>query len=135
MTGREGPSVLELGPPRRDVQDPRACFFWGVLAMHEQQTGAAIDWIDRATRLDVGDYWYQYYLGYIYQRVGDDAHALSHYDVAISLRPDLPWPDSTGRGCTRPRGPGTGRSRTSTPRSGSPGRGPAADPAQSGPGA
>jgi serine/threonine protein kinase/predicted Zn-dependent protease len=72
----------------------RICFLWGVLRAREQHRRAAIAWLERATRLDPGQYWYHYLLAYQYQlrlTPEGDEQALTHYNVAVALRPERPW--------------------------------------------
>lgn len=79
-------------PNPAEVDDPRECFLWGVLSMREHRAAGAIRWLSRAAHLDVDQYWYSFYLGYLHQLQGNVTAALGQYDVAIALRPDVPWP-------------------------------------------
>lgn len=85
------PRAADVHPRPRDIANARECFLWGVLCMHERQTSSAIRWLTRASHVDVDQFWYSFYLGYLYQLQGDTAAALGQYNVAIALRPELPW--------------------------------------------
>ena len=69
----------------------RGCFQWALLCDLEEQTEAAIAWLERATLLDPSDYWSQFYLGDYHRRLGQNGRAMEHYQAAVALRPDSPW--------------------------------------------
>jgi eukaryotic-like serine/threonine-protein kinase len=68
----------------------RACFQWALLRSLDRDIEAALAWLERAARLRPGDYWSHFVLAYFQQATAVE-RALAHYDVAIALRPDLPW--------------------------------------------
>jgi serine/threonine protein kinase/predicted Zn-dependent protease len=69
----------------------RGCFQWALLCDLEGRPEATISWLERATRLDPGDYWSQFYLGYYHRRAGHNQQAMEHYQAAVALRPHSPW--------------------------------------------
>ena len=50
-----------------------------------------IAWLERAVRLEPGDYWSQFYLGYHHWRAGHNQKALEHDQAAVALQPGSPW--------------------------------------------
>ena len=84
----------ELNEPREVTEVNKAldCFQWGVLAYRAERLGRAIEWLERATRLDGGkNYWYQFLLGYLQNKADRTDDAFNSYNVACSLRPKSPW--------------------------------------------
>jgi eukaryotic-like serine/threonine-protein kinase len=74
------------------VDSPLACFQWGVLAYRADRLSRAIEWLERASRLNGGrNYWYQFLLGYLEDKAGYTDDAFRNYSVAAALRPDSPW--------------------------------------------
>jgi serine/threonine protein kinase/tetratricopeptide (TPR) repeat protein len=74
------------------VESPLACFQWGVLAYRADRLSRAIEWLERACRLNGGkNYWYQFLLGYLEDKAGYTEDAFRNYSVAAALRPDSPW--------------------------------------------
>ncbi len=69
----------------------RGCFQWALLCDLEEQTEAAVAWLERATLLEPSDYWSQFYLGTHRWRLGQNGRAMEHYQAAVALRPDSPW--------------------------------------------
>lgn len=68
-------------------------FQWGVLLGLEGATRPALEWLERAVRLDPSQYWHQFYLAYQYQRTpGGEESAAAHYLAAVALAPERPWP-------------------------------------------
>ena len=69
-----------------------ALYFMGFKLVHEGQMKRAIVYLERARELDekIGDWSYDYYLGLAYLAVGEFKKALTHYDLTISARDDLP---------------------------------------------
>jgi tetratricopeptide (TPR) repeat protein len=85
----------------QDPDSDRACFEWGLLHARAGRLRAAIACVQRATRLRQDRYWYHYALALLFERAGDDPaqarpgdhqEALTHYQVAIALHEDEPWP-------------------------------------------
>ena len=71
---------------------PLACFQWGVLAYRGDRLSRAIEWLERASRLNGGrNYWYQFLLGYLEDKAGYTDDAFRNYSVAAALRPGSPW--------------------------------------------
>src|SRR5262249_25988592 len=64
---------------------------WGLLCDLENDTDRTIAWLERATRLEPGDYWSHFFLGYHHEGSGHHHRALEHYQAAIALRPKSPW--------------------------------------------
>jgi serine/threonine protein kinase/Tfp pilus assembly protein PilF len=69
----------------------RACFQWALLCDLEGRAEAEVAWLGRATALEPSDYWSQFYLGHVHQRLGRKGRAMEHYQAAVALRPDSPW--------------------------------------------
>jgi tetratricopeptide (TPR) repeat protein len=69
----------------------RGCFQWALLCDLEGRSEATIFWLERATRLEPGDYWSQFYLAYYHRRAGHSQQAMEHYQAAVALRPRSPW--------------------------------------------
>ena len=51
---------------------------------------SAIDWLQRAARLQSDNYWYQFLLAYLEDKAGFVDDALDHYSVAVALKPESP---------------------------------------------
>ena len=68
-----------------------ACFQWGLLRHLEGRPDAAIGCLERAVQLRPDAYWFQFYLGYRHERAGRIQKAIEHDNVAIALRPSVPW--------------------------------------------
>ncbi|HZW30453.1 MAG TPA: protein kinase [Isosphaeraceae bacterium] len=68
-----------------------ACFQWALLCLRSRRTTRAIEWMRRAVRLELDNYWYQYVLAYIEDQAGFDEDALNDYSVAAALKPNSPW--------------------------------------------
>ncbi|MBV8487293.1 MAG: protein kinase, partial [Planctomycetaceae bacterium] len=68
-----------------------ACFQWGLLRHLEGRPDAAIECLERAVQLRPDAYWFRFYLGYRHQRAGRIQKAIEHDNVAIALRPGVPW--------------------------------------------
>ncbi len=84
----------ELNEPREVTAVTKAldCFQWGVLAYRAERLSRAIEWLERATRLDGGkNYWYQFLLGYLRNKADRTDEAFNSYNIACSLRPRSPW--------------------------------------------
>ena len=61
-----------------------ACFQWGVLAYRADRLSRAIEWLERAARLEGGkNYWYQFLLGYLEDKAGYTDDAFRNYDIAL----------------------------------------------------
>ena len=78
-------------PAPESATSARDCFQWALLCDLEGQTEDVVAWLLRATRLEDQDYWSHFYLGDFYQRIGQNAQAMEHYQAAVALRPDSPW--------------------------------------------
>ncbi len=60
--------------------------------MVEKQPEEALRWLKQAVKLDEGNYWYQFYLGFAHDRaVSVVFEALRHYDAAVALQPRSPY--------------------------------------------
>jgi serine/threonine protein kinase/Tfp pilus assembly protein PilF len=68
-----------------------ACFQWGLLRHLEGRPDAAISCLEHAVQLRPDAYWFQFYLGYRHERAGRIQKAIEHDNVAIALRPGVPW--------------------------------------------
>lgn len=73
-------------------KSPRVCFQWSLLREFEKRPKRAEEWLERALQIDESNFWSHYYMGYFYDRAGKPRDALDHYDAAIALRPESPWP-------------------------------------------
>jgi len=73
-----------------DETSALACYQWGLLCDRDHQAGAAIDWLQRATRLEWNNYWYQFLLAYLEDNAGLVDDALKNYSVAAALKPESP---------------------------------------------
>ncbi len=74
------------------VDSALECFQWGVLAYRAGRLSRAIDWLERASRLEGGNnYWYQFLLGYLEDKAGQTDDAFRNYCIACSLREESPW--------------------------------------------
>ena len=72
------------------VSSSLACFEWGLLSSREDRKARAIDWVKRAVRIQLDDYWYEFFLGYLEDKAGRLDDALGHYSVAVGLKPTSP---------------------------------------------
>ncbi len=91
---RKGGAEAAVGPARpapRDERSALACFQWGLLHSASRDSEGAIEWLQRAVRIDWSNYWYQFYLGFLEDDFGLEAEALVQYDVAAAVKPDSPW--------------------------------------------
>ena len=81
------------------MQSALGCFQWGVLAYRSGRLSRAIEWLERAARLEGGkNYWYQFLLGYLEDKAGYTEDAFRNYSVAVALvahdpalKPASPW--------------------------------------------
>ncbi len=73
------------------VDSAVACFQWGVLAYRGNRLVRAIEWLERAVRLEGQNYWYHFLVGYLEDKAGYTDEALSNYKTAEALRPSSPW--------------------------------------------
>ena len=74
------------------VDSPLSCFQWGVLAYRAGRLSRAIEWLERASRLERGkNYWHQFLLGYLEDKAGQTDDAFRNYSIACSLRSESPW--------------------------------------------
>ena len=78
-------------PELSSTDSSTTCFRWYLLGKLGSDRRPALAWLERATRLEPENYWHQFTLGFEEARGGRDALAMPHYDVAVALRPDLPW--------------------------------------------
>jgi serine/threonine protein kinase/Flp pilus assembly protein TadD len=75
-----------------EVDSPLDCFQWGVLAYRAGRLSRAIEWLERASRLERGkNYWHQFLLGYLEDKAGQADDAFRNYSIACSLRSESPW--------------------------------------------
>ncbi|WP_165243818.1 serine/threonine-protein kinase [Paludisphaera soli] len=74
-----------------DEKSALACFQWGILNSSRRDPDRAIEWLQRAVRIDWSNYWYQFYLGYLEDEGGWEDDALDSYSVAAAVKPDSPW--------------------------------------------
>ena len=72
----------------------RGCFQWALLYDLDGRLDETITWLERAVRLEPGDYWSQFYLGYYHQRAGHIQKALEHDQAAVAFGPTPPGPGS-----------------------------------------
>ena len=90
-----------------------ACFQWGVLAYRGVASSRAIEWLERAVRLEGQNYWYHFLLGYLEDKAGlyrRRFQQLQHRrGTADRIRPGS---CSAGRGSTGRGGSGTGLAKT-----------------------
>ncbi len=68
-----------------------ACFQWGLLNSSRNRRSRAIEWLQRAVRIDGSNYWYQFYLGFLEDKAGLTDEALDQYGIAAALKPESPW--------------------------------------------
>src|ERR1017187_4457415 len=91
----DNPSSQDLfGEPREvnKVGAALACFQWGILAYRGDRLARAIEWLERAIRLEGREnYWYHFLVGYLEDKAGYIDDALSNYKTAAALRPSSPW--------------------------------------------
>ena len=78
-------------PELSSTDSSATCFRWYLLGKLGSDRRPALTWLERATRLEPENYWHQFTLGFEQARGISDASALTHYDIAVALRPDLPW--------------------------------------------
>jgi serine/threonine protein kinase/tetratricopeptide (TPR) repeat protein len=69
----------------------RDCFQWALLYDLDGRREETIAWLERAVRLEPGDYWSQFYLGYHHWKAGHNQKALEHDQAAVALQPGSPW--------------------------------------------
>ena len=87
-----GETPLSRALNSRDAEtSARGCFQWALLCELEGKTEAVVAWLERATRLEPGDYWSHFYLGDYCGRIGQNGRAMEHYQAAVALRARLPW--------------------------------------------
>jgi serine/threonine protein kinase/Tfp pilus assembly protein PilF len=67
------------------------CFQWGILAFRGNHLVRAIEWLERAVRLDKENYWYHFLVGYLEDKADYLDAALSNYSTAAALKPSSPW--------------------------------------------
>ena len=82
--------AISPGSPEQETS-ARGCFQWALLYDLDDRLRETIKWLERAVRLNPGDYWSQFYLGYFHRRAGNIQRALEHDQAAVALRPDSPW--------------------------------------------
>ncbi len=87
--GRPPSAIAE--PRIADEESALACFQWGILNSSRRDPDRAIQWLQRAVRIDWSNYWYQFYLGYLEDEGGWEDDALDSYSVAAAVKPDSPW--------------------------------------------
>jgi serine/threonine protein kinase/Tfp pilus assembly protein PilF len=83
--------IVALPGEPSDVTDetsPLACYQWGLLCYRSGKSIRALDWLDRAARLESNNYWYQFMLAYLEDKAGFADYALNHYSVAVALKPE-----------------------------------------------
>ena len=82
-----------LIPEPSSGSEPTAAdwFRWSLLDRMAGDSGQALDRLERAARLDPGNYWHQYALGFEWSESRTPARAIGPLDAAIALRPDSPW--------------------------------------------
>ena len=73
-----------------DESSALACYQWGLLCDRDHRAGAAIDWLQRAARLQWNNYWYQFLLAFLEDKAGYVDDALKNYSVAAALKPESP---------------------------------------------
>ncbi len=78
-------------PEVSKVDSALACFQWGVLAYRGDRLVHAIEWLERAVRLEGQNYWYHFLVGYLEDKAGYTDQALSNYKTAVALRDASPW--------------------------------------------
>ena len=101
----EGVDIVDEPAKLTDDVTALVCFQQGLLCISEQPPPSrqeqpevsrqkrfrrAIPWLKNATRREPNNHWYQYYLAYLEDEIGDIEAALDHYSVACARRPDLP---------------------------------------------
>ncbi len=70
-----------------------ACFQWGILAYRDGRLSRAIEWLERASRLEgQRNYWHQFLLGYLEDKDGRTDDAFRNYTVACALKRRSAWP-------------------------------------------
>ena len=85
------PELLDEPPHVAGRKSASECFQWGVLNSSLGRRRRTIEWLQRATRLDWSNYWYQFYLAYLEDQAELFEEALGHYNVAVARQPDSPW--------------------------------------------
>lgn len=90
--GKAAPGRPPVNEPSvDDEQSAVACFEWGLLNSSQNRRARAIEWLQRAVRIDGSNYWYQFYLGYLADQAGLADEALDQYGIAAALKPGSPW--------------------------------------------
>ncbi len=90
-SGRDSPSFKgephEIGAEKSAL----ASFQWALLCLRNDQRSRAIQWMRHAVRLEQDNYWYQFYLAYVADQDSSMDEALTHYAIALALKPKSPW--------------------------------------------
>ena len=66
-------------------------FRWYLLGKLGPDRGRALGWLERSARLEPGDYWLHFALGWERASGGELDRASAEYQSAVALRPGLPW--------------------------------------------
>jgi eukaryotic-like serine/threonine-protein kinase len=75
----------------KEAKTSLECFQWGILAYRDGRLSRAIEWLERASRLEGDNYWYQFLLGYLEDKDGRTDDAFRSYNIACALRTGSPW--------------------------------------------
>jgi len=89
--GTAGASATAREASVADETSALACFQWGLLNSSRNRRSRAIEWLQRAVRIDGSNYWYQFYLGFLEDKAGLTDEALDQYGIAAALKPESPW--------------------------------------------
>jgi len=82
---------VAMEPSVEDERSALACFEWGLLNSSRNRRAQAIEWLQRAVRIDRSNYWYHFYLGFLEDQEGLPDDALDQYGIAAALKPESPW--------------------------------------------
>lgn len=75
----------------RAEESSRACFQWGLLAPLAGQRMLSPSWLERACKLEPGEFWFQFTAGNSFASLGSAEGALRYYNAAIAIRPHSAW--------------------------------------------
>ena len=118
--GQSPAAFWRAASDRNVISSSLACFQWGVLAYRADRLSRAIEWLERAARLEGGEnYWYQFLLGYLQDKAGYTDEALRNYSIAVPAASACgrrrPGSSSAEPGSIAREAAGTGPAKTSMP--------------------
>ena len=83
----DAPGADRSGPDAPGAEtSARACFEWALLRRLEGRPDRAIAWLDRAIRLEPGDFWYQFALAMGHREMEARSPGAGHADLAFQAQ-------------------------------------------------